>query len=111
MPGAGKTIKIGEDYMGEVVEERYNPLIKRLEIIIRLSHIGKGTPSRGMVRKAIAEAYKAEIERVYVRKIESEYGWGITRVEAHIYDSPERAKLFEPEHIIKRNEYAIQGLG
>ncbi|WFO76033.1 30S ribosomal protein S24e [Desulfurococcaceae archaeon MEX13E-LK6-19] len=111
MPGAGKTIKIGEDYMGEVVEERYNPLIKRLEIIIRLSHIGKGTPSRGIVRKAIAEAYKAEIERVYVRKIESEYGWGVTKVEAHIYDSPERAKMFEPEYIIKRNEYAVQGLG
>lgn len=106
-----KVIRIGEDYLGEVVEEKYNPLIKRLELLIKLSHIGKGTPSRGVVRKAIAQAFNVDINRVYVRKIESEYGWGVTRVEVHIYDSPERAKMFEPEHIIKRNEYAVQGLG
>ena len=106
-----KVIKISEDYLGEVVEEKYNPLIKRLELLIKLSHIGKGTPSRGVVRKAIAQAYNVDINRVYIRKIESEYGWGVTRVEVHIYDSPERAKMFEPEYIIKRNEYAVQGQG
>ncbi len=105
-----KTIKIGEDYMGEIIEEKYNPLIKRREVYIKLSHIGKGTPSRGLVRKAVAEHYSTEIDRVYVRKIESEYGWGVTNIEVHIYDSPERAKMFEPEHIIKRNEYATQAL-
>ena len=105
-----KIIKIGEEYQGEVVNERYNPLIKRLELDIRIAHIGKGTPSRGILRKAIADAYNVDINRVYVRKIESEFGWGVTRVEAHIYDSPERAKLFEPEYIIKRNEYATQAL-
>ncbi len=105
-----KIIKIGDEYQGEVVNERYNPLIKRLELDIRIAHIGKGTPSRGILRKAVADAYNVDIDRVYVRKIESEFGWGVTRVEVHIYDSPERAKLFEPEYIIKRNEYATQAL-
>ncbi len=103
-----KTLKIGEEYYGEVVSEKYNPLIKRLEIIVKFSHVGKGTPSRGVVRKAIAELYNVDVERVFVRKIESEYGWGVTSVEAHIYDTSERAKLFEPEHIIKRNEQALE---
>ncbi len=106
----GKTIKIGNEYMGEVVSEKYNPLIKRIELLIKISHIGKGTPSRGLVRKAIAEAYNVSIDRVYVRKIESEFGWGVTNVEAHIYDSVERAKKFEPEYIIKRNELATEAL-
>ncbi len=105
-----KVIKIGDEYQGEVVNEKYNPLIKRLELDIRIAHIGKGTPSRGILRKAIAEAYNVDIEKVYVRKIESEFGWGVTRVEVHIYDSPDRAKLFEPEYVIKRNEYATQAL-
>ncbi len=105
-----KIIKIGDEYQGEVVNERYNPLIKRLELDIRIAHIGKGTPSRGILRKAVADAYNVDIDRVYVRKIESEFGWGVTRVEVHIYDSPGRAKLFEPEYIIKRNEYATQAL-
>lgn len=103
-----KTIKIGEEYAGEVVEEKYNPLIKRIELKIKISHIGKGTPSRGLVRKAIADAYNVDINRVYVRKIESVFGWGVTNIEAHIYDSLERAKLFEPKHIITRNERATE---
>lgn len=105
-----KTIKIGDEYLGEVVSDRYNPLIKRREVIIKISHIGKGTPSRGIVRKAIADAYEKPIECVYVRKIISEFGWGVTKVEAHIYDSPDKAKLYEPDYIIKRNEYGIQSL-
>lgn len=103
-----RTIKIGDEYAGEVIEEKYNPLIKRIELKIRISHIGKGTPSRGIVRKAIADAYNAEINRVYIRKIVSDFGWGVTNIEAHIYDSSERAKLFEPKHIIARNERATE---
>ncbi len=103
-----KNIKIGEEYSGEVVKEVYNPLVKRLEIVVKVSHIGKGTPSRGLVRKAIADTYDVDINRVYVRKIESEYGWGVTSIVVHIYDTPERAKLFEPKHIIARNERATE---
>ena len=58
----------------------------------------------------IANAYEKPIGCVYVRKIISEFGWGVTKVEAHIYDSPDKAKLYEPDYIIKRNEYGIQSL-
>jgi len=33
-----------------------------------------------------------------------------SRVEVHIYDSPERARAFEPEYIIKRDEESLSKL-
>jgi len=103
----GKMIMLGE-FSGEIVEEKYNPLIKRREVIIRIAHIGKSTPPRGLIRLEIAKLCNAEIERVYVRKIKTEYGMGVTQAYIHIYDDPSRAKRFEPEHIIRRNEYSTQ---
>ncbi len=103
----GKTIQIGE-FTGEIVEEKYNPLIKRKEIIVRIGHIGKSTPSRGLIRHEIARIYGVDANRVYVRMIKTEYGMSVSNAEIHIYDSSDRAKLFEPPHVIKRNEYASQ---
>jgi small subunit ribosomal protein S24e len=103
----GKTIQIGE-FNGEVISEKDNPLIKRKELIVRIGHIGKSTPSRGLIRHEIARIYNVEPELVYVRGIKTEYGMGVTEAEVHIYSSVERAKLFEPKHVLKRNEYASQ---
>ncbi len=103
----GRTIQLGE-FTGEVVEEKYNPLIKRRELIVRIAHIGKSTPGRGMIRYELAKIYGVDVDRVYVRKIETEYGMSVSNAEVHIYDDPERAKKFEPPHVIKRNEYASQ---
>jgi small subunit ribosomal protein S24e len=103
----GKTISIGE-FSGEIVEDKYNPLIKRREVVIRIAHIGKSTPSRGLVRHEVAKAYNVDVNLVYVREIRTEYGMGVSNAVIHIYESVERAKQFEPPHIIKRNEYASQ---
>ncbi|MCS7128746.1 MAG: hypothetical protein N3E36_06350 [Sulfolobales archaeon] len=99
-----KNITIAEGYEGGVVEERYNPLIKRREVVVRVFHSGKGTPSRGLVRQALANAYGVSTSCIYVRRIISERGMNSTIIEAHIYESLEKAKVFEPEYIIKRNE-------
>jgi len=102
-----KVISIGE-LLGEIVEERHNPLIKRMEVTIKVVHIGKSTPSRGLIRLSVAKYYNVDVDRVFVREIATEYGIGVSTVHVHIYDSVERAKQFEPEYIIKRNEAAIQ---
>ena len=87
----------------EVEVERYNPLVGRRELLLRLYHLLKPTPSRLQVRFAIAKLYGVDVSRVYVRSIKTEYGAGISKAEIHIYDSVERALAFEPEYIIKRN--------
>ncbi len=100
----GITITIAEGYEGGVVREKYNQLIKRREVIIKVFHSGMGTPSRSLIKRALANAYGVSTSCVYVRRIISERGMNSTIVEAHIYESPEKAKAFEPEYIIKRNE-------
>ncbi|MEM2234304.1 MAG: 30S ribosomal protein S24e [Desulfurococcaceae archaeon] len=97
-------ITIAEGYEGGVIEEKYNPLIKRREVIVRVFHSGRGTPSRGLIRQALANAYGVSTNCVYIRRIISEKGMNSTIVEAHVYESSEKAKVFEPEYIIKRNE-------
>ncbi len=105
----GKSVQVGE-FAGEIVEEKYNPLIRRREVVLRIGHVGKGTISRGLLRAELARLYNVSVEHVYVKKIETEYGMGVSLVRAHIYDSPDRARYFEPEYIVKRNEEALQKL-
>lgn len=97
-----KLVNIGE-FKAEIVSDRYNSLIGRREIVLRVDHILKGTPSRLQVRLGLARALGVDVERVYVRSIKSEYGVGASRVEVHVYDSVERALAFEPKHIVERN--------
>ncbi|ADV65628.1 SSU ribosomal protein S24E [Desulfurococcus mucosus DSM 2162] len=103
----GKPVVLGK-YSGEIVEEKYNPLIKRLELKIRVGHPNEGTPSKGLLRLELAKIYGKGVNLVYIRNVKTEYGLGVSLVEAHVYDSEERVKLFEPEYIIKRNEESLQ---
>ena len=97
-------VDLGEGYEFYVVRDWYNPLIKRREIDAVILHVGKSTPSRMKLRMKIAEALGVDVKRVYIRKVLSEYGVGRSKVEIHVYDTPERALQFEPKHIIERNK-------
>lgn len=99
-----RKITVEGGYEGEVVEDRYNRLIGRREVKVVLYHSGKGTPMRYSVREALAKTYGADLDRVYVRRIISERGLSRTIVEAHIYDSKDRALKFESKYIIERNK-------
>lgn len=87
----------------EVESDRYNPLIGRREIVLKVGHVLKPTPSRRDLRARLAEVYKVDASRLYVRSIFVGYGSGESRVRVHIYDSVERVLAFEPKYIIKRN--------
>jgi len=87
-----------------VISQQYNPLLKREEITFEIRHEEtKGTPPRLEVRKALSEVLKANVELVYVRKMQTKTGTMQAKGEANIYDSIEQAKLVESEHIIERN--------
>ncbi len=87
----------------KIISERENKLIGRKELTIEIEHIGKSTPSRYDVRKYIAELLKIPLDLVYVRKLRTEYGWGKTVGEIHIYNDIKRALKFEPDHIRIKN--------
>ena len=86
-----------------VVRERTNKLIGRLEIEGVVIHVGKGTPSRDALVKALSQLYNKNEELVIVKSILSEYGIGMSKVHAHIYEAIERLRAFEPQYILKRH--------
>lgn len=96
-----------DKYPAEIIEERYNPLIKRYELKIKVAHIGEGTPSRGLLKLALSKLYNRDAGLVIIRNVSTEYGLQISVVEAHIYDDEKRLRLFEPEYVIKRNEESL----
>lgn len=102
--GDAKTIKINDGYEMVIIEDRWNPLIERREIKGVIYHMGKGTPKRYVVREAIAKTLNVPIDQVYVRKVETKFGASETEAIIHVYSSQERAKKFEPPHIIRRNQ-------
>jgi len=87
-----------------IASQQYNPLLKRKEVTFEIRHEDiKGTPSRVEVRKVLAENLKANVDLVYVRKMQTKTGTMQAKGEANIYDTIEQAKLVESQHIIARN--------
>ncbi len=87
----------------KIAEDRKNPLLRRRELIVEIWHIGLPTPPRLEVRQKIAEMLGVEVDRVFVRHIYTEFGWGKSKVEVHVYDDPAFGKLIEPLYIQLRN--------
>ncbi len=102
-PESRKLIKLSGNVYVEVVKERYNSLVKRVELTCIINHIGVGTPSRREIRELLSREYGKPIENIYIREIKTEWGMGRSLVRANIYDSAERASIFEPEYIIRRD--------
>jgi len=88
----------------KVISQKENLLLKRKEIHFQVEHDQTGsTPPRLEIRKALAAALKANVDLVFVKKFETKAGMHTAVGVANLYDSPEQAKLIEPEYIIKRN--------
>ncbi|MBO3770075.1 MAG: 30S ribosomal protein S24e [Thermoproteota archaeon] len=81
-----------------IVKESDNPLLKRREILFEVPHPEKPTPSIAEVRQMISAMKGAPLDSVYVVVLKSMAGRQSSRGEAHVYYSPEYAKI-EPTHV------------
>ncbi len=79
-----------------------NPLIGRREVTFEVEETA--TPSRAEVRRELAVILKVDLDRVWVRRLETKTGTHRTVGLAHVYDDAAKALEVEPEHIIKRNQ-------
>ena len=86
----------------ELKTTRTNPLIGRKEIEFEIKV--QATPSRAEVRRDIAVIMKTDLDKVWVRQIETKTGTHTTVGLVHVYDDAAKALQVEPEHIIKRNQ-------
>ena len=89
-----------------LVSTKSNPLFKRREVEFSLEETS--TPSRSKVRRELAVAFKADLNQVYVRRIETKSGTRFTTGVAHVYEDPEVALRVEPKYIVERNASPIQ---
>jgi len=77
-------------------------LIGRKEIEFEIKV--QATPSRAEVRRDIAVIMKTDLDKVWVRQIETKTGTHTTVGLVHVYDDAAKALQVEPEHIINRNQ-------
>jgi len=88
----------------KVLGQVYNPLLKRKEVKVEITHSGAGTPERFMVRKELASRLDVKLDNVYVVDVETKTGMEKTRCDVEVYDTPERARKTVPSYIIARNK-------
>jgi ribosomal protein S24E len=88
----------------EILSERKNLLLKRIEYEINMDHGPSGTPIRTEIRKKIAAKLTQKLEKVFVEKVITLAGQNQTKVIVHVYDDEKIVLKIEPKYIIKRNE-------
>jgi small subunit ribosomal protein S24e len=87
----------------KVLEEKSNPLLQRREIQFSVIQ-NLGTPSRLEIKNKLAAYLNSKPELVIIERMKQEFGKRETRGYAKIYESMDRLKNVETEHIIQRNE-------
>ncbi len=86
-----------------IISRKENPLLEREEITFIVDHDSQGTPSLEEVRNKLAAVLAADIQKLYIKSIKSEYGVTRSKGTARLYKTVERAKQVEQKHIIMRN--------
>lgn len=97
-----KSVSIEGGAVVNVLSEKHNKVVGRIELFGEVIHLGGGTPRRSSLKEAIAKLYGRSPELVVVRHIRSEYGTHRSVFRVNIYEDPRRLEFFEPEHLIKR---------
>ncbi len=87
----------------EVSDQKKNQLLGRTELKIQVKHMGRPTPTRQALRAEVGRISKSPLERVFIRKIVTDYGAGISECLANVYATPEDGEAVESEYIRTRN--------
>lgn len=87
----------------EIVHQRENHLLSRIEVEFKATHQGEPTPRREAIRDEISKHLKAEKERVIIDHIDTGFGRSISQGYAKVYKTKHDALRTEPKHILIRN--------
>jgi small subunit ribosomal protein S24e len=91
----------------EITKEADNRLLMRKEVFFRLKHDG-ASPGRGEVRNALIKELRCTQNLLVIDRLKTEFGKKETVGYAKAYESEDRLRAVEREHILKRN---FSGLG
>jgi small subunit ribosomal protein S24e len=88
----------------QVIKEKSNPLLNRREVVFKVLH-DEATPSRKSVVDRLAATMNSKEGLVIVDSLKTDFGKRETIGYAKIYETAERAKEVERNHIIERNTF------
>lgn len=92
----------------KIISKEKSHLIDRTTIMADFPHTGKATPSNAEIKKAIAHELKVDEHLVVIKKIDTKYGEGNSKIKAYIYDSIEELKKLEKYEAPKKEEAVKQ---
>jgi ribosomal protein S24E len=87
----------------KIINEVYNPLMKRKEIKAEILHQAAGTPDRFSIRKELASKFNEDLEKLYIVKMVTKTGTNKTICDIEVYNEKEAAELIVPKYIFIRN--------
>jgi small subunit ribosomal protein S24e len=87
----------------KILEERPNPLLKRVEYRFEVDHATAATPTRDAVRTEVAKAVKVPKDRVIIERMRANFGVARSRGDAVAYQSVDALKAVVRDHILVRN--------
>jgi len=87
----------------KVIRENRNPILKRKEILVELTHDESGTPERLAARRFLASQLEERIENLYLTKVEGKTGADKSLCHVEVYETKELAEETLPKHILRRN--------
>lgn len=81
----------------EVIKENYNKVLKRKELVLKLDHSAKATPSKAELQNNVASQYKTEAEKVEVVDIFTETGRATAEARVFVWDDKPLKKNKKPK--------------
>ncbi|RLI14574.1 MAG: 30S ribosomal protein S24e [Candidatus Hecatellales archaeon] len=85
-----------------IVSDQPNPAVGRREICFEVHHEQSSTPTRLEVKEKLAAKLNADPSTLIIEKMVTKVNSWKTVGTAYLYDSAERAKLFTPKHILRK---------
>ncbi len=91
----------------DVLEEKYNPLLDRKEIVAKIVH-DDSTPSRDDVRSKAIAKLKAKKDIFILDSIKTRFGARESIAHIRIYGSKDRVLEIESEYVLRKNSLISQ---
>ncbi|BBD74019.1 30S ribosomal protein S24e [Sulfodiicoccus acidiphilus] len=104
-------VRISDKVEGVVELEMDNKVIGRKELVVTLFHIGASTPSRKEIIDGLSKVLNAKTDRIVVRRIDTSYGAGVSKVRVNMYEDGQKLKLYEYKHVLDRDAGTKQKKG
>lgn len=86
----------------KILNQSYNPLLRRKELNVEVEHSSEGTPSRASIRKLVSAQLGVEEKKVYIIGVKTLTGTSKSMCRVECYDDASAGERVVPEHLRKR---------